>query len=176
MDRRHRASTTVLSALPATSHLGTGGAGRCPRKQPNPAPKILDNPLGNLYPLVKELAADGIPVAETCRVLKLARQPYYRWLADPVTDAEYAVDHCCAGAFGDGRGVDRRDGAALDQHVAVGQLPGLPSKIRTFFTSTRAGVRSAHRHASGLIGYAGDGSVSAVGSTTSGSSSDSSPG
>jgi putative transposase len=29
-------------------------------------------------------------VAVTCRVLKLARQPYYRWLADPVTDAEYA--------------------------------------------------------------------------------------
>jgi putative transposase len=37
---------------------------------------------------VKELAADGIPVAVTCRVLKLARQPYYRWLAGPVTDAE----------------------------------------------------------------------------------------
>ncbi|WP_086008413.1 IS3 family transposase [Mycolicibacterium vanbaalenii] len=41
-----------------------------------------------VYPLVKELAADGIPVAVTCRVLKLSRQPYYRWLADPVTDAE----------------------------------------------------------------------------------------
>ena len=37
---------------------------------------------------MKELAADGIPVAVTCRVLKLARQPYYRWLADPITDAE----------------------------------------------------------------------------------------
>jgi transposase InsO family protein len=37
---------------------------------------------------VSELAADGIPVAVTCRVLKLARQPYYRWLANPVTDAE----------------------------------------------------------------------------------------
>jgi putative transposase len=39
---------------------------------------------------VKELAADGIPVAVTCRVLKLARQPYYRWLADPITEAELA--------------------------------------------------------------------------------------
>jgi transposase InsO family protein len=39
---------------------------------------------------VKELAADGIPVAVTCRVLKLARQPFYRWLANPVTDAELA--------------------------------------------------------------------------------------
>lgn len=37
---------------------------------------------------MKELAVDGIPVAVTCRVLKLARQPYYRWLACPVTDAE----------------------------------------------------------------------------------------
>ena len=39
---------------------------------------------------MSELAADGIPVAVTCRVLKLARQPYYRWLAQPVTDAELA--------------------------------------------------------------------------------------
>jgi len=37
---------------------------------------------------VSELAADGIPVAVTCRVLKLARQPYYRWLSARVTDAE----------------------------------------------------------------------------------------
>jgi putative transposase len=27
-------------------------------------------------------------VAVTCRVLKLARQPYYRWRANPITDAE----------------------------------------------------------------------------------------
>jgi putative transposase len=37
---------------------------------------------------VSELAADGIPVAVTCRVLKLARQPYYRWLTCPITQAE----------------------------------------------------------------------------------------
>lgn len=45
-----------------------------------------------MYPLVRELAADGapirVPVAVTCRVLRLARQPYYRWLEQPVTDAE----------------------------------------------------------------------------------------
>ncbi len=35
-----------------------------------------------------ELAVDGVPVVVTCRVLKLARQPYYRWLADPITDRE----------------------------------------------------------------------------------------
>ena len=42
---------------------------------------------------MSELAADGIPVAVTCRVLKLARQPYYRWLACPVTDAEWIEAH-----------------------------------------------------------------------------------
>ncbi len=45
-----------------------------------------------MYPLVRELAAADapvrVPVAVTCRVLKIARQPYYRWLASPVTDAE----------------------------------------------------------------------------------------
>ena len=42
---------------------------------------------------MKELAADGIPVAVTCRVLKLSRQPYYRWLAQPVTGAELKTAH-----------------------------------------------------------------------------------
>ena len=37
---------------------------------------------------MKELSADGIPVAVTCRVLKLSRQPYYRWLKDAVTTAD----------------------------------------------------------------------------------------
>jgi putative transposase len=41
-----------------------------------------------IYPLVRELADDGIPVAVACRVLTIARQPYYRWLALPVSDAE----------------------------------------------------------------------------------------
>ncbi len=40
-----------------------------------------------IYPLIKELAVDGVPVTVTCRVLKLAGQPYYRWLDQPVVDA-----------------------------------------------------------------------------------------
>jgi len=39
---------------------------------------------------VRELAVDGVPVTVTCRVLKLSRQPYYRWLAAPVTTTEVA--------------------------------------------------------------------------------------
>ena len=54
---------------------------------------------------MSELAADGIPVAVTCRVLKLARQPYYRWLAHPVTDAEF-VEAYRANALFDAHGDD----------------------------------------------------------------------
>jgi len=46
-----------------------------------------------IYPLVRELAAEDIPVTVTCRVLGIARQPYYRWLMDPVTDAEWTEAH-----------------------------------------------------------------------------------
>lgn len=42
-----------------------------------------------MYPLVRELAEDGIPVTVTCRVPKIARRPYYRWLTTPVTDADH---------------------------------------------------------------------------------------
>ena len=38
-----------------------------------------------LCPLVKGLAGDGISVQVSCWVLKLSRQPYYRWLRSPVT-------------------------------------------------------------------------------------------
>jgi transposase InsO family protein len=39
---------------------------------------------------VRELADDGIPVVVSCRVLGLARQPYYRWLDAPFTDGQLA--------------------------------------------------------------------------------------
>ena len=65
-----------------------------------------------MYPLVKELAADGIPVTVTCRVLKLARQPYYRWLANPVTDADL-VDAYRANALFDAHRDDPEFGHRL---------------------------------------------------------------
>ena len=42
---------------------------------------------------MSELAADGIPVAVTCRVLKFAKQPYYRWLRDPVSRRDWDDAH-----------------------------------------------------------------------------------
>lgn len=42
-----------------------------------------------IYPLVRELGAAGapirVPVAVTCRVLKIAKQPFYRWVKEPVS-------------------------------------------------------------------------------------------
>jgi len=52
-----------------------------------------------MYPLVRELAEDGIPVTVTCRVLKLARQPYYRWLLQPVSDRERAKAYLAHALF-----------------------------------------------------------------------------
>ncbi len=46
-----------------------------------------------------DLAADGVPVVVTCRVLGIARQPYYRWLAEPVGDAEWDEAHLASAVF-----------------------------------------------------------------------------
>ena len=54
-----------------------------------------------------ELAEAGIPVAVTCRVLKLSRQPYYRWLANPITISE-VVEAYRANALFDAHRDDRR--------------------------------------------------------------------
>ena len=41
-----------------------------------------------MYPVIRELATDGIPVSVSCRILNVARQPYYRWLRQPVGPTE----------------------------------------------------------------------------------------
>jgi hypothetical protein len=38
-----------------------------------------------MYPLVEDLAADGIPVAVTCRVLGFSKQAFYAWKSNPVS-------------------------------------------------------------------------------------------
>ena len=75
-----------------------------------------------MYPLVRELAVDGIPVTVTCRVLKMSRQPYYRWLAAPVTTAELARAYR-ANALHDAHTDDREFGYRLlvDEAADAGQ-------------------------------------------------------
>ena len=80
-----------------------------------------------MYPLVRELAAKDapvrVPVAVTCRVLKIARQPYYRWLAQPVTDAEL-VEAYRANALFDAHGEDPEFGYRflIDEAADAGEV------------------------------------------------------
>jgi transposase InsO family protein len=46
-----------------------------------------------IYPLVRELAAERIPVAVTCRVLGFSKQAYYKWLAHPVSQRDWDDAH-----------------------------------------------------------------------------------
>jgi putative transposase len=46
-----------------------------------------------MYPLVRELAADGIPVVVTCRVLGFSPQGFYKWRANPVSDRDWSDAH-----------------------------------------------------------------------------------
>ena len=56
-----------------------------------------------IYPLVRELAATGAPirgpVAVTCRVLKIAKQPYCRLLKHPVSDRDWDEAQLTNAAF-----------------------------------------------------------------------------
>ncbi|GAA0315030.1 hypothetical protein GCM10009528_35920 [Kineococcus aurantiacus] len=42
-----------------------------------------------IHPLVRDLAADAIPVAVTCRVLGFSKQAYYKWRTAPVTNRDW---------------------------------------------------------------------------------------
>jgi len=46
-----------------------------------------------MYPLVLDLAADGIPVVVTCGVLGFSKQAFYAWRANPVTRRDWDDAH-----------------------------------------------------------------------------------
>jgi putative transposase len=46
-----------------------------------------------MYPLVLDLAADGIPVSVTCRVLGFSKQAFYRWRANPCSNRDWDDAH-----------------------------------------------------------------------------------
>ena len=51
------------------------------------------------YPLVLDLAADGIPVAVTCGLLGFSRQAFYSWRADPVSERDLVDAYATNAAF-----------------------------------------------------------------------------
>jgi transposase InsO family protein len=46
-----------------------------------------------MYPLVRDLAAERIPVAMTCRVLGFSKQAFYKWCVDPVSQRDWDDAH-----------------------------------------------------------------------------------
>jgi len=46
-----------------------------------------------MFPLVLDLAADGIPVAVTCRALGFSKQAFYAWKCSPVSGRDWADAH-----------------------------------------------------------------------------------
>ena len=81
-----------------------------------------------------KLADAGIPVTVTCRVLKLSRQPYYRWLAGPITDSE-VVEAYRANALFDAHKDDPEFGHRLLERrvrAALNLTPlGFVQRLRT---------------------------------------------
>lgn len=52
-----------------------------------------------MFPLVRDLAAGGIPVAVTCRVLGFSKQAFYRWKANPVCRRDWDDAHLINAAY-----------------------------------------------------------------------------
>jgi transposase InsO family protein len=46
-----------------------------------------------MFPLVRELAAEGVPVRLTCGVLGFSPQAFYKWRANPVSDRDWDDAH-----------------------------------------------------------------------------------
>jgi putative transposase len=56
------------------------------------------------YPLVLDLAAGGIPVAVTCRVLGFSKQAFYKWRKNPVSQRDWDDAHLINAALDVHRG------------------------------------------------------------------------
>jgi len=52
-----------------------------------------------MYPLVVDLAAQGIPVSRTCRVLGFSKQAFYAWRADPISQRDWDDAHLANAAI-----------------------------------------------------------------------------
>ena len=94
------------------------------------------------YPLVRDLAVDGIPVTVTCRVLKFSPQAFYAWCADPVSERDLTDAYAMDAAYeihADDPGFGYR--FIADELAAAGHAV---SERRVWKICSRAGIASAH--------------------------------
>ena len=101
-----------------------------------------------MFPLVRDLAAEGFPVRLTCGVLGFSSQAYYKWLAKPVSDRDLEdayltnalIDaHGDDPAFGYRFLADELERAGID--VGERRVWRLCSQQRLWSTTIRKGRR-----------------------------------
>jgi putative transposase len=100
-----------------------------------------------MYPLVRELAADGIPVTVTCRVLGFSTQAFYAWKADPVSERDLVDAYATNAAF-----EVHRDDPGFGYRFIADELADVGhtlSERRVWRLCSRAGIVSAHARTRG---------------------------
>jgi transposase InsO family protein len=101
-----------------------------------------------MFPLVLDLAADGVPVTVTCRVLGFSKQAFYQWKAQPVTDRDWADAHLINAA------IDiHHDDPEFGYRFIADELPGRgvrASRNRVSRLCSQQRLWSAHAKKRGL--------------------------
>ena len=99
------------------------------------------------YPLVRDLAVDGIPVTVTCRVLKFSPQAFYSWQARPVSERDLVDAYAMDAAYkihADDPGFGYR--FIADELADAGHAV---SERRVWRICSQAGIVSAHSRTRG---------------------------
>ena len=94
------------------------------------------------YPLVLDLAADGIPVAVTCGLLGFSRQAFYSWKAHPVSERDLVDAYATNAAL-----EVHRDDPGFGYRFIADELTDAGhavSERRVWKVCSQAGIVSAH--------------------------------
>ena len=99
------------------------------------------------YPLVHDLAVDGIPVAVTCGLLGFSRQAFYAWRADPVSARDLVDAYAMNAAF-----EVHRDDPGFGYRFIADELADAGHELserRVWKICSQAGIVSAHSRTRG---------------------------
>jgi putative transposase len=101
-----------------------------------------------MFPLVADLAADGIAVAVTCRVLGFSKQAFYQWRANPLSQRDWDDAHLINAA------IDiHHDDPEFGYRFITDQLAGVgitASRNRVNRLCSQQRIFSNHAHKRGL--------------------------